>query len=540
VPFYSAILNSQNVKILLKIKKIFEGLILTLCFLGLLFSNGIAQHAPKRELRAAWIATVANIDWPSKPGLSTAQQQKEYVRLLDTLKSIGMNAVVVQIRPATDAFYPSTYEPWSYWLTGKQGEAPDPYYDPLKFMIREAHKRGMEFHAWCNPYRAVFNVNDENALAPGNPVRKHPDWFVQYGRKKYFKPGLPEVRTYLVKVIKDIVKRYDVDALHFDDYFYPYHIAGKEFPDQNTYEKYGNGLSKADWRRQNVNKVIKMLAKGIKNEKPWVKFGISPFGVWRNYSDDKPRGSRTHAGVTNYDGLYANILLWLKKGWIDYVAPQLYWDFNLDAAPYGLLLKWWAHHTYGRQLYIGQAIYRIGNSGAWSNPDEIPHQIRANRSYDDVKGSIFFSASIFYDNPLGINDSLKSHYYKYPAIPPRMPWIDSVAPAAPIPLGLRRISRGYELHWKDGDQSNQTTQFVIYRFPEGETPDRSNAEYILKIVNKKPSKIQTYIDVSADEGDKYLYEVTALDRLHNESGIVDVFRETKKNKKEPKAIYRGS
>lgn len=500
------------------------------------------QQAPKRELRAAWIATVANIDWPSKPGLPSATQKAEYIRLLDELKKVGMNAVVVQIRPAADAFYPSALEPWSYWLTGRQGKQPAPYYDPLKFMIKAAHERGMEFHAWCNPYRAVFNVKKEDELAKGSPVRIHPEWFVRYGSKKYFNPGLPEVRDFLVKVIEDIVSRYDVDAVHFDDYFYPYRIAGKEFPDLAAYKKYGDGRSRADWRRHNVDTIIQMLSTAIKSTKPWVKFGISPFGVWRNQADD-PEGSLTRAGQTNYDDLYADVLLWLKKDWIDYVCPQIYWDFDQPAAPYGVLLKWWADHTYGKQLYIGQGLYRIGTSGAWNDPSEMPRQITANRTYQTVKGSMYFSASVFYDDPLGFSDSLINHYYRYPAIPPRMPWIDSVAPAAPSPEGVLRTQEGYLVQWRDEDTTFQTTQFVIYRFPQGTVADRSNPKYILAIVNKQFSKnpryVQSYLDTTAIAGEHYRYEITAMDRLHNESDARGSVSVPAENARVPKAIYLG-
>ncbi len=518
------------------------GLFILLACLSVTTTDSYAQQAPKRELRAAWIATVANIDWPSRPGLPSATQKAEYIRLLDELKKVGMNAVVVQIRPAADAFYPSALEPWSYWLTGEQGKQPAPYYDPLKFMIKEAHERGMEFHAWCNPYRAVFNLSKADELAKGSPVRIHPEWFVRYGSKKYFNPGLPEVRDFLVKVIKDIVNRYDVDAIHFDDYFYPYRIAGKEFPDLKAYKKYGNGMSRPDWRRHNVDTIIQMLSTAIKSTKPWVKFGISPFGVWRNHSDD-PQGSMTRAGQTNYDDLYADVLLWLKKGWIDYVCPQIYWDFNQPAAPYGVLLKWWANHTYGKQLYIGQGLYRIGSSGAWKNPDEMPRQIQANRTYKTVKGSMYFSASVFYDNPLGFSDSLAFHYYRYPALLPRMPWIDSIAPAAPRPEGILKTKQGYLVQWRDEDTTFQTTQFVVYRFPEGAVADRSNPKYILAIVNKKFSKnpryVQSYLDTSAVVGKHYRYEITALDRLHNESEARDLLKVPSKNARVPKAIYLG-
>ncbi len=262
--------------------------------------------------------------------------------------------MVVQIRPAADAFYPSPYEPWSEWLTGVQGKAPDPYYDPLQFMIEETHRRGMEFHAWCNPYRAVKTIG-RSSIAPGHITRQHPEWFVRFENTLYFDPGNKEVQEYVTNVIRDIVRRYDIDALHFDDYFYPYDIIeggapGKDFPDNPTYSHYGNGLSKGDWRRSNVDSIILRISKMIKEEKPHCKFGISPFAIWRNSSKD-PAGSETHGGQTDYDNLYANILLWLKLGWIDYVVPQIYFEFSHAHAPYATLLDWWARHSYGPAMF---------------------------------------------------------------------------------------------------------------------------------------------------------------------------------------------
>ena len=493
-------------------------------------------------MRAAWIATVANIDWPSAPGLPVARQKSEFIRLLDQLQQVGINAVVVQIRPAADAFYPSALEPWSYWLTGRQGLAPDPYYDPLQFMIEAAHQRGMAFHAWCNPYRAVFNVYKEDELAKGSPVRIHPEWFVRYGKKKYFNPGLPEVRQYLVKVVQDIVNRYDIDAIHFDDYFYPYRIAGKPFPDGKAFLQYGHGLSRDAWRRHNVDTIIQMLSAAIKSVKPWVQFGISPFGVWRNQDQD-PEGSDTRAGQTNYDDLYADVLLWLRKGWIDYVCPQIYWDFNQSAAPYGTLLKWWADHAYGRHLYIGQGLYRVGGRGGWSRPDEMPRQLRANRSYPAVAGSMFYSASVFYKNPLGFNDSLHQHYYRYPALLPRVPWLDSIAPAAPAPEGILKTAKGYLIQWRDRDTTEQTKRFVLYRFPAGDSVDRAQPAHILAIVNKSFSKnpryLQSFVDTSAVPGIAYIYQITALDRLHNESDAGGSLRVPSAQVRVPKALYQG-
>lgn len=481
--------------------------------------NASAQHAPKHEMRAAWIATVANIDWPSKPGLPVDSQKAEFLRTLDMLQKNGMNAVIVQIRPAADAFYASSLEPWSYWLTGKQGQAPVPYYDPLAFMISETHLRGMEFHAWLNPYRAIQDIRKYHA-ASNSITLLHPEWFLTYGTKKYFNPGLPEVWQHLVAVIRDIVKRYDIDGVQFDDYFYPYRIRGKEFPDYATYMKYGKGMSRDNWRRHNVDTVIQMISLAIKQEKPWVKFGISPFGVWRNRTQD-PEGSITQAGQTDYDDLYANVLLWLQKGWLDYVCPQLYWEFGNRYCPYEILLDWWSRHTYGRQLFIGQAVYRIGSSPAWRDPSEMPNEIRANRTDPHVAGSIWYSASIFYKNPLGINDTLRNDLYRYPAIPPRMPWIDSIPPSPPRMLGTLSLPGALMLQWKNTDTTGQTTQFVLYRFSGDFAGDFNDPANILKIVNiahpGDTSYIQTFLDKQYVAGAHYQYAVTAMDRLHNES-----------------------
>jgi uncharacterized lipoprotein YddW (UPF0748 family) len=374
------------------------------------------------EFRGVWIATVDNIDWPQK-GVSTVYGQKtEFIRQLDQHKRNGMNAVIVQVRPSADAFYPSTLEPWSQWLTGVQGRSPSPYYDPLQFMIEETHKRGMEFHAWLNPYRANFNIGSAS-IAPNHITRIHPDWFLSYGGKKYFDPSNKDGQQHVIAVVRDIVKRYDIDAIHMDDYFYPYRIAGKEFPDAASYIKSGSKLSKDDWRRSNVDSIIKKLNAVIKQEKPYCKFGISPFGVWRNKSVD-PEGSNTKAGQTNYDDLYADILLWMQQGWVDYVAPQLYWEIGHKLADYEELIDWWSRHSYGRHIYIGHGIYRAFEKGAaWKNPKELPNQIKMLREYPEVQGSIYFSSKSFDRNPNGWNDSLQNNYYKTPAVIPEMGWL---------------------------------------------------------------------------------------------------------------------
>ena len=388
-------------------------------FCALLFIYpAVEAQIPREEFRGVWVATVSNIDYPSSPTTNSETQKREFIKLLDMHQRNGMNAVVVQVRPATDAFYPSPLEPWSQWLTGRQGQPPIPFYDPLEFMIAETHKRKMEFHAWMNPYRAVFNVNN-SSIAPTHITRIHPEWFLTYGDKKYFDPGNKDAQKFVTAVVQDVVSRYKVDAIHFDDYFYPYRISGKEFPDAASYAKYGNGLSKDDWRRSNTDSIILSLSKVIKQENKNCQFGISPFGIWRN-ADKDPRGSNTKGGQTNYDDLYADILLWLQQGWIDYVAPQLYWEMGHKLADYNTLIDWWSKNTFGKNCYIGMGIYRANSNAAWKNVNQLPGQIEAMRNTPNMKGMIFFSSKTFERNPNGWNDSLRLEFFKDPSSLPTM------------------------------------------------------------------------------------------------------------------------
>ncbi|WP_431212817.1 family 10 glycosylhydrolase [Puia sp. P3] len=478
---------------------------------------------PKYELRAAWIASVENIDWPSKKGLPADSQKAEFIRQLDMHKRNGLNAVVVQIRPAADAFYPSTYEPWSEWLTGVQGKAPSPWYDPLQFMIEETHRRGMEFHAWCNPYRAVKTIG-RSSIAPDHVTRRHPDWFVRFENTLYFDPGNKEVQQYVVTVIRDIVRRYDIDALHFDDYFYPYDIREGnpkwDFPDKASYAKYGNGMTIGDWRRSSVDSVIVHLSRAIKEEKPYCKFGVSPFGVWRNKNKD-PEGSDTYAGQTNYDNLYADILLWLRNGWIDYVAPQLYWEFSFAHAPYGVLVEWWSRHTYGRHCYIGLGIFKAGTNNAWRNPNELPHQIQAQRSYGaNIQGAIYFSSTSFVSNPNGWCDSLKNTYYNYPALIEPMPWIDSTRPHEP--------SFRTEYNQKDlsgtawltrGDPQDRLRGYAIYRTDSANASTDSLPAFEF-IPYDSVAGFTIRSASSEGKGKVWYYYVTAVSRNNVESRAV--------------------
>lgn len=493
---------------------------LFLLLFSLLTINAVAQ--PKYEFRGVWIATVNNIDWPKAGETNPEKQKADYIRLLDLHQRNGMNAMIVQVRPAADAFYPSPYEPWSEWLTGTQGKAPFPAWDPMQFMIEETHKRGMEFHAWLNPYRAVHNTAS-SSIASNHISRIHPEWFLVYGEKKYFDPGNKEAQRFVVNVVRDIVKRYDVDAIHMDDYFYPYRIPGKEFPDFASYTKSGSKLSKDDWRRSNCDSIILALSLAIKEEKKGCRFGISPFSVWRN-KDKDPEGSDSRAGQTNYDDLYADILLWLKKGWIDYVTPQLYLEIGHDKIAYEKLLDWWSRHSYGRHIYIGHGIYRTSeNHPKWKNPAELPNQISLLRRYPNVQGSIYFSSKSFERNPNGWNDSLQNNYYKYPALLPPMRWIDNEKPWPPIVT--RSISNDsiIQLDVKPDPRNRvEIKYYVVYQYAaDSHSETFGNIPRYLSRLVTQPGGFQLKEALSSNHF-SYRYVITAVGKNNNESEMSEI------------------
>ncbi len=483
----------------------------SLFLLFFLLSNSVFAQ-PKYEFRGVWIATVNNIDWPKAGNYNPELQKADYIRLLDLHQRNGMNAMIVQVRPAADAFYPSLLEPWSEWLTGKQGKNPEPWWDPLAFMIEETHKRGMEFHAWLNPYRAVHNTAS-SSIAPNHITRLHPEWFLKYGDKKYFDPGNRDAQQFVVNVVRDIVKRYEVDAIHMDDYFYPYRIPGKEFPDAASYKRSGSKLAKDDWRRSNVDSIIVAIGKAIREEKKSCRFGISPFSVWRN-KDKDPNGSDSRAGQTNYDDLYADILLWLREGWIDYVTPQLYLEIGHDKIAYEKLLEWWSRNSYGRHIYIGHGIYRTSeNAPKWRVPSELPNQIKMLREYDNVQGSIYFSSKSFERNPNGWNDSLQNNYYRYPALVPPMPWMDNSRPLAP------RVSQ-------EKEKDNQV-RFTVKPNSQNKVPVKYYVVYALN-GKKEPGaadiqRIETSpegFSFTARPGLRYLFSVVGRNNV--ESPLTEV------------------
>jgi uncharacterized lipoprotein YddW (UPF0748 family) len=477
---------------------------------------GTAQNPPKREMRAVWIATVENIDWPSSSLLSSEAQKKELTGLLDIIKGYNLNTVILQIRPSADAFYESDLEPWSQWLTGTQGKAPEPFYDPLEFVIMECRLRGLDVHVWLNPYRAVRDTSFHKT-APGHVSNIHPDWVITYGATKYLDPALPQVRDHVAHVVSDIVRRYDIDAVHMDDYFYPYRIAGLEFPDDSSFSVFHGEYAadhRDDWRRNNVDRVIKQIHDSIKAIKPYVEFGISPFGVWRN-ADVDSSGSATTAGQTNYDDLFANVLKWQKEGWIDYVAPQLYWQIGMQAADYKILAEWWNRNTYGCQLYIGHGIYRLdpeSNTEAWRSSDEIIKQIKLNRNLENIAGSIFYSAKFLRSNPLELRQNLMQEFYRYPAIPLVNSRVAGIIPGSPLHVAMNRKLFKIKLSW--GKNSNTKT-FIIYRFSKGETHDFTDPANIFRVNSSTSLQFRSNRSTRLT---LYNYAITALSPTNIESG----------------------
>jgi len=399
---------------------------LLLCAADVYQPATIVPPAPPREFRGAWIATVANEDWPSAPGLSVAQQKAELISLLDTAVRLKLNAVIFQVRPTSDAVYASSIEPWSYYLTGVPGAAPQPYYDPLAFAIEEAHRRGLELHAWFNPFRARLTPSEP--LAANHVARTHPEWVCRYGDQLWLDPGNPAVRDYVLRVIMDVVRRYDIDGVQFDDYFYPYPVKNSSgvnmvFPDNASWRAYGvhSGLGRDDWRRQNINEFIQSVYQNIKAAKSWVKFGVSPFGIWRPGYPPSIKGSDAYAE------LYADSRLWLANGWVDYLAPQLYWPIDSPQHSFSVLLNWWAQQNVRqRNLWPGLAAYQ---AGTLFPPAEIARQIQVTRAQPGAGGVIFFHLKSFQENP--VLASIVAAQYAQPAMVPPSPWLDNMPPAKP-------------------------------------------------------------------------------------------------------------
>lgn len=474
------------------------------------------QSLPKREFRGAWIHTVGNQQFKN---MSADSIKSLLIKTLDNFSRAGVNAVIFQVRPQADAFYISEIEPWSRFLSGEQGVAPKELWDPLQFMIEESHKRGMELHAWCNPYRVTSN--DQEQLHPNHLYFKKPEIFKKYGKQLYFDPGEPESIEHTVKVIADIVSRYDIDAIHFDDYFYPYPIAFEEFHDDASFVKYAakQGFEywqKGDWRRNNVATLIKELNDTIKALKPWVRFGISPFGIHRNLKDTPDgSGSKTN-GLSNYEQLFADIPEWLQNGWVDYNVPQLYWKIGHSAADYKTLIEWWSKGNFGRHLYIGQSI------STFKEPDivnpgrsQFKTKMDLSRSLPNIHGNVWWAGWSLNSNPDGFTDSLAHTYQRNLALVPVYDFLDSIAPE---PVSYIKIKRG-RLEWshdyyKRGNDKMQEPQFfAVYRYLEGTETDIENSEYLFKIVQGNSIGLDKQIGKKL----RYKYIVTSIDRCRNES-----------------------
>ncbi|MBO5185659.1 MAG: family 10 glycosylhydrolase [Prevotella sp.] len=464
----------------------------------------------KREFRGAWIQCVNG----QFLGMPTETMKKTLSYQLDELLKDGVNAIIFQVRPECDALYESPYEPWSRFLTGTQGKAPQPYWDPLEWMIEQCHNRGMELHAWINPYRAKTKTT--TALAANHIAVTEPRRVFAYDGQFIMNPGMAENRDYICKVVGDIVRRYDVDGLHMDDYFYPYPAAGEKIPDEKLFRETSNGINNiGDWRRYNVNLFVKQLHDTIASIKPWVKFGVSPFGIYRNKANDV-NGSDTK-GLQNYDDLYADVLLWVNNGWVDYCVPQLYWQIGHPTADYETLLKWWNKHAGNRPLYIGEDVERTAKYPDINDKrrNQMPAKYALRNRMHNVDGTVLWYAKAAVDNVGNYGTMLRNVYWKYPALQPRMPFIDGKAPKKVKKLKSIWTKDGYMLFWtapKGKTWKDKAVRYVVYRFGRKE---KENTDDVTKIVT---ITTDTYCKLPYDDGKtQYTYVVTALDRMQNES-----------------------
>lgn len=469
---------------------------------------------PKREFRGAWLHVIGQSQWQNK----STEQAKAYIRdQFDRLVDAGCNAVIFQVRPMADALYKSDLEPWSQWLTGKRGRAPQPMWDPMEYAIAEAHRRGLEFHAWLNPYRVTSTAKE--VLPPDHLANKEPHRFFRYNGQILFDPAYQENRDFICEVVKDIVTRYDVDAIHIDDYFYPYPVKGVAIPDNASYAKFGKVQLKDDWRRRNVDMLIEQLHHTIKDTKDWVRFGVSPFGIWRNKRTD-PRGSES-TGLQNYDDLYADVLLWAKNGWIDYLAPQLYWQLDLAAAPSRKLAKWWNDNANGVDIYIGQDVKRTMDTADPGNNDknELDTKVKLSRSLKNVAGNVWWHGYWVTDNYKGVADSLAMKYQSTLALPP-VYGDKSVKPAQLGELRVETVDGKTLLAWDvpehargHKEKATDVNRYVVYEFYDGETQDLDDPQAIIAV-----TPYNKVLITPSDEG--VTYAVTTLDRMNRESAPI--------------------
>ena len=481
------------------------------CLLLFIFLFNASSFAQKREFRGAWIQAVNG----QFIGMSTQAIQQKLSRQLDILKADGVNAIIFQVRPECDALYQSDIEPWSRYLTGQQGRAPQPYWDPLAWMVEQCHKRGMELHAWINPYRA--KTKGTTAVAVTHIAAEHPERVFSYGGQLILNPALKENADYICRVADDIVSRYDIDGFHIDDYFYPYPVAGEEIPDESYFRADPRGFKNiGDWRRDNVSRFVEQLGETIHKRKPWVKFGVSPFGIYRNQRTDPKNGSLTY-GLQNYDDLYADVLLWVNNGWIDYCVPQIYWEIGNKAADYATLIKWWDKYASHRPLYIGEDVERTVKAADLSNPSisQLPAKRRLHEEAHHIDGTVLWYAQAVADNIGNYGNVLRTNYWRYPALQPLMPFIDHKAPKKPRKVKPVWTSDGYILFWtvpRGKAWHDVAKQYVVYKFAKGEKIDLENPAKIVAITS------DTYYKLPYENGKTvYTYVVTALDKMSNES-----------------------
>lgn len=486
-----------------------------LLFLLLILSIS-AMASPKREFRGVWIQTAFQTHYKNMDGPAL---KKYFTDMLDSFEDAGFNAVVFQVRPTADAFYKSDLEPWSRFLTGERGKDPAFDWDPMEFLIEECHKRFMEFHAWINPYRVTCTSSER--LPSNHMYYKESDRFVKFDGKIYFDPGQPQNRVYIKEIVNDIVRRYDIDAIHFDDYFYPYPVKGKTFNDDASFALYGQkmGFSKNqrnDWRRQNVNILIKYIQNDIKKLKPWVRFGISPFGIYRNQASSE-FGSKTR-GLQNYDDLYADVLRWSMEGWVDYMVPQLYWEIGNKSADYKELVNWWDDFYEDKHLYIGQDIGRSLDGEKLSLAVSSKHfdeKMKLTRAKKNVSGNCFWFGYQIYNNDHDIADVLKDKYHTHRALVPAYTEISKTLPKEVINLRSEWRDDEFYLVWDTEKARNEIEEpkfFCIYRFPKGVDKDIENPKYLIKVTYDTEYKLP-YLNGKRN----YTYVITTVDRVNNES-----------------------
>lgn len=473
-----------------------------------------SEKNPKREFRGAWLHVIGQSQWQDK----STEQAKAYIRdQFDRLAEAGCNAVIFQVRPTADAVYKSDLEPWSAWLTGKRGKAPAPMWDPMEYAIDEAHKRGLEFHAWLNPYRVTSTAKE--VLPANHDSNREPHRFFRYNGQILFDPAYQENRDFICKVVKDIVDRYDVDGIHIDDYFYPYPAPGKKIPDDASYRKFANGQDVGDWRRRNVDLLIEQLHSTIKEAKPWVRFGVSPFGIWRNKRTD-PRGSES-TGLQNYDDLYADVILWAKRGWVDYLAPQLYWSLDTKAAPSRHLAQWWNDNANGTDIYIGWDVKRTMDSPDPGNKDrnELDTKVRLSRKLPNVKGNVWWHGYWVTGNYKGAADSLAMKHQSTIALPPAYGDLKKT-PKSVGEVKIENSREGTFLSWEapkrsSSESESEVVRYAVYEFFPGEPQDTDDPQTIVALT--------PFTRVKVDPEPGVTFAVTALDRMNRESRPIFIY-----------------